>query len=1325
MSSPDGVLVGRKPEVQQFENLIADDSTHWVMAVDGLSGIGKGFLIDWLRGNRCKNIPTAVLRLSSGVMEVDLMRSMVGQIDPEFGRSFDAKLVELSGDESRQPLINYAPSFSMTASLGGRITDASQMTHLAAPLGDLTQLTELTRRSRRLDLVMSELAFLRGRRWVLFIANAEHMDRGHLKQSLLTELLPRLRASFPEMRLYISGQTVPASAFAASERLLTTLGPFTRSETKEFLALSDVDAKEVKTAFKVTQGHPLLLRMFVDGLKSRRGVVSALKRRFTPLPKTEQARVDWIYEGIINGLPTDRLRSVAPDLALFEWFDRGLLRTVFGMELTDEEFFELVRRSFVQELDTNRWTCHDILRSHLAAQRRALDPDRSTSLTSAAFAVYRQRLAQAAEKAGSAEFSGRLDIVTAALHAVSSFSSPEAEAFALSELERMMAVEDEYLYGLAATMEHPDLPLPIRSLGRQVKEVLELLSVGQWTDGANLLMRRVAEHLERHGDHTTAARFLLVAARLSGASGLSTAAVELANRAVEIDDGVEARVTWITSLAQGGRGDDARRELNAARERFGDSGEIRYAEGEIALIEGRIEEAIRCYTETIALYPATAKRARLSLGRLLQVRGDHEAALAHADALLSADPKDEQARLLQTDALAYLGRFDEMIDSLQKMDQSFSVLVNQSEAVTRALASPLERGRLRAAIRLDQSSVPPAVIMALADVLSAEGDVTGVEELAAMIETRCPEARSLVDLMRAAALVNAGRFKEAIAKLSPMVAAGTSLWNAYVLLAAAYLRGAEHERARETLRRLAERWSAMSDVADRLTVISYVAENRLEEALNYAGTVTGDREPGPMTRLEQARLLMRKDRVEEAIEVLDRIVHLDDQSRLPLTSAIDARVLYGLLHVDHDRERAGAIAEQLATRFPGQPTAVMGAATLFGMLGKEDRLESLRRDHERGDVKVRGAILDALTHCIVARKPSEDDLWEALRSQPDRIELVFALFKIITRDQPTRVQELLERARDMAPETMRRWGALSVEALAGTSHIEPAALRAFFRQVSFPPRVQLSVIGLLGGLRKLPVEVASAAMKEITADEPDLADCAAGLESDMLIALKLLDDAEERLKPYLSRENVPEDVVTAIIALYEARGDTDGAITILRRVADTMPRRRRAAQERIVDLLIGSSREKEALDLLDALEQEAPLDFGLLASKAEALGNTQRYTEVLATLDQADTLSHLSVDQRGYIMMRRGVWLRESGRAIESVDVLHKARELLPRSARLRFSLSKSLEALGRTSEAYEALLDAVALDPSELPKSESRLRELKDKMSTSPVVAQVESKTA
>jgi tetratricopeptide (TPR) repeat protein len=1305
-------LVGRDAQVRLFEELLRGDGSRWVMLVDGLSGTGKRELLEWLRRNRDDGMPSARIELSPSVGRGDrLLQQIVAQLDPGLGANFAGELAEQASEERRQPLVNYAPTYhlQMQARWGGTIRESDQSATPALELGpEYLSMIQDERRSRRLDLLESTLAPLADRTWVLFVSEAEHLDNRTVRELLLDDIAPRLRAGFPGFRLYLTGETVPHAAFALHERIDSTLEPLGRDDAVRLLRDAGLTTADAERGYELTLGHRLLLQLYSEGVKARAGA-PAFDDEAAQWPLDESARTQWIYDSVLAAIADDRVRAVAAELALFEWFDAGLLQAVFDVPLADRDFDELVRRSFVRPLPNGRWRCHDVIRKHLRPRLLGRDPARAIALQRAVFQVLSERLVQGAERAGSPAFAARLDLAVAAVHSAAEFSSREAEAFALSELALAFAEFDEdYVYAFARALHRSDAPPVLAALAQQAKEALELINGRKWSDAANDFMDRLAAHALRSGETPVGATLLRFAAIVSGHTGRHEAAVTFARRAAAAADSLDARLLLARSTAGAGRTDEAAGILSEARATFGDSVALRVAEADLAAARGETDEAARRYTDAIAAFPAAATDARLRLANLLVQRREHEAALAQVDALLAGEPAHHEAVSLRLDILANLGRVGELLDSVGQLAGHAHDAFDLLRALNAALADPRSRGRLLAMLQLDWDAVPWPIAFVLCDVLAGEGAVDRVMELTRKIEERHPRARPLCDIKRAAALLAVGRDDEAVALLQPLVSVGVTLPDAYFLLARCHQRKREGESVRAILRQVVTSWPAFRDAVDAQIAGSLAAEERIDDAVAYLAAQDRAAPLGPVSRLAQAQLIAPRD-PDRALTLLEQVIHTYGRDEMVLVMMIATRFLYAMLLAERGRrDEAARVAQSLREQFGNDdPEAVVAAAKIYAKLGDEDSLRRMFAASDGAHPRARSVIVEGMIGLLLAREPSTDNLFRALESEPHRIELLGALLFLLGKTAArSDLQVAMERIERIAPVTLSAYLEMSSAALALASPGDMAPLAQFAATV---PLLRIGVARTLGELGKISVEAARRELRAAVAARADLVDVAASAEAQMLIALERTTEAAAVLAPYLDRDDPPEAVLDAIAALYAARDQNEAATRFFRRVAERFPNQRRSALEALVDLLNTRKRYDEALEMLAAMEREAPLDDGLLLSRADALAGLERYDEALAAVRQAEALPDLPPARGGRIVRRRAILLRESGKLDEAIAAFHEAIGLAPRDGLVRLGLAKALRAAGRWGEAYEAMLDGVALAPSKMKTYEADLRELRE----------------
>ena len=1306
---------GRDAPVRQFDELLHGDGSRWVMLVDGLSGSGKHELLAWLKDNRTGGVPSATIELTPAAARGDrLLQQIVTQLDEQLGAAFARGLAEQAEDERGQPLVHYAPTYNlkMQASWGGRIREADQSAVPTLQLGpEYLSMVAEERRVRRLDLLETTLAPFADRTWIVFISNAERFDDPILRDLLLDDIVRRLRERFRGFRLYVTGETVPRAAFAPHERLDATLDALSRNDAIAWLRDAGLTAADAEQGYELTLGHYLLLRLYAEGVKAR-ARTAAFGDPAAAGPLDEAARTQWIYDAVRAAIKDERMRIVAEELTLVEWFDAGLLRSVFEVSLADRDFDELVRRSFVRALPNGRWQCHDVIRKHLRSRVIGRDPSRAMALQRAMFQVLGERIVQGAERADGPAFPDRLELAVAAVHSAAGFSSREAETFALSELGLAFAeLEDGYVYAFASGLGRSDAPPALAALGREAKETLELVSAHQWSDAGNALIERLAAHALNTGRATIGATLFRVGAILSSHTERHDAAVRFARRHLEASDTLDARLLLARVTSAADRTDEAAGILRDARAAFGDSAALRVSEGNVSLARGDTDEAVRRYTDAIAAFPGAAADARLRLANVLIRQKEFEAALVQVEAILEREPAHEEAIGLRLDLLAHLRRIDDLLDGVGQLAGRAHRAIDLMRSLVVALGDPRSRGRLLTMLQLDWSSVPPVMAFVLCDVLAHEGAVDRVMELARKIEESHPGARQLCDLKRATALAAVGRDEEAIALLQPLVRLGARLPDAYFLLAGCHLRRREGERARELLRSVMTLWPAYRDAVDAQIAGSLAGEDRIDDAVAYLAAEEKAGPLGPFSRVTLAKLIAVRD-PDRALTLLEEVIHTKGRGEMPLVMMIATRLAYATLLAERGRrDDAARVAQSLRERFGGDdPEALIAAARIYFKLGDEESLRRMFAASDGADMRARGAILDRMVGMILGRQPSTDDLFRALESQPHRVELLAALLPLLgaTTHEQTTLAAAVERIQRLAPAALATYLEIASAQLALASPGDVAPLAQF--KGGGAPLMRLGIARQLGALGKITVEAARREFRETADAHPDFADAAASAEAQMLLALGRTDEAAAVLAHYLERDDPPKAVLTGIAALYGARRDDEAATRFFRRVAERFPDERRSALEATADLLNGQDRYDEALDTLAAIERDAPLDDGMLILRANALAGLKHEDEALAAVKQAEALPNLSPARRGAVVRRRAVILRDSGKLDDAIAAFHEAMNLAPRDGLVRLGLARALRAAERWAEAYEAMLDGVALVPSSLKTYEADLRELRER---------------
>ena len=158
------------------------------------------------------------------------------------------------------------------------------------------------------------------------------------------------------------------------------------------------DPGTAKRLFEFTDGHPLLLSMWIEEELDREGPDGNAHLDEPSAQADEAERTRWIYDRIVHRFSDSTARKVAANLSLLEWFDLGLLRSVFDPAFSEEAFEQMVNRSFIKPLGKKRWRCHDMVRKHLPAHRRSVDPEECAEVCRRAAEAFLKRLTQEEER---------------------------------------------------------------------------------------------------------------------------------------------------------------------------------------------------------------------------------------------------------------------------------------------------------------------------------------------------------------------------------------------------------------------------------------------------------------------------------------------------------------------------------------------------------------------------------------------------------------------------------------------------------------------------------------------------------------------------------------------------------------------------------------------------------------------------------------------------------------------------------------------------------------------------------------------------------------
>ena len=900
-------FTGRKEEAERFNELVSGE--RWVMLVDGLSGTGKTLLLDWLRRHRCVGVPNAKLTLSQSSNPSDLLLGIADQLSPVIGKRYREALRQSAEGEQHTPLVNYSPSLSMGSRLGGSISNASQqMGDVVIEAGGYADLLRMEKEARRLDLFVNTMDELATQTWILFIDEAGYLQKPDLKELLLGKLIPRLRSLFIGFRLYMTGQTVPRDQFSNHEQISCSLGSFTLESTSELLAKIGTHEETLSNAvFTVTLGHPLLLGMLAEDILAQGG-------DFDPADLEgnldERARTRWIYQRILSRLNDKTLREVAANLSLFEWFDLSLLRAVFSQSLSEEDFDDLCRRSFIKNLERGKWRCHDIIIKHLRPQRTHLAPDEMRQIHQRIFGALQRRCEAEEAKTGVWNFGDRISLTSATLHSALAVSHSRARDFLISEIAAAFRLMDaEYIYSFIRFLEsRNDLPDDIAEFAGRTRETLGAMNLGNFGQQAVDFIDTLAQHEEKQGEIEIAAELLEAAALMAQLLGATETALGLAQRAQTHAPSPKRYRLTARLLAEGSAAQAAGDLLREAAAEYGDSEILRLGHVDIALAQDDQANALQILADTIATFPK-AFESRLRIAKLLAEDEKYEAAITQVDAILEVDSAHSEALHLRLEFLGCLGRMSEAVSLATSAHLPLARIVDGIQPLFETLDDPIARGRLLRQVLDDSESVPTALALGLALSLAQKGDVNATAQVLAIIRSRWPESNPICDSTLACALVLTGETDAAASLLEPLVARGVGNIDTYLWLSIAYGMQNRFEEQLSTLRALAEHFPSTRDIVDGLIASSYIGREQPREALKYLRRAKRLGALGPYAREALANAYIKNNDLPRALQIFEELTLTVDRGDFPTTKLIETRSKYAMLlvrcdkHAQADRDR--------------------------------------------------------------------------------------------------------------------------------------------------------------------------------------------------------------------------------------------------------------------------------------------------------------------------------------------------------------------------------------------------------------------------------------
>ncbi|MEA2165881.1 MAG: hypothetical protein QOK37_4008 [Thermoanaerobaculia bacterium] len=1285
-------FIKRNEIVAAFGKLISPEAKRLVLMVDGLSGTGKSVLIDWLRKNESKNIRTARILLSPALQERELLRSLVSQLNPAQVENYEKRLDE--SNANRGALVSVTQSAE--GRLGGSVDDATQT--ITLNLQEAGGLMELQRRSERLDALTAAIRMVDVSPWVIFFDESEHLGQPDLNRAILQEFIPALRARFQNVRLYFTGQSVPFDAFERFEYQRLALGVFDRKLTTELLRNANVDERLYERIFELTGGHPLLLGMWLDAEENEAGERD-IEEEFD-----EVATTRWIYDRVVSRFTDPNVRRVAANLSLLEWFDLGLLRSIYDEEISEDAFEQMIRRSFIKSSGKGRWRCHDIVRKRLPAHRWRIDPEGCREVYRRSAEAFQSRLQLEEERAGTSRFSGRLDITLALFNSLHGYSADKAETFITREIARQVAMTDtDYVFALARYLDSIESPR-FGNLAGDVRALLDTWSAQSSDTRLVATMERLGRAAEEGNEPDIAATLYQGAAVQAAMLHRLPDAIVLARRAVELEDTDRTRSLLGRLLIDLGDYAGAEQFLTEweAREK---SAALYMTRAALATEKGDFALAVRELTDVLAAFPDSAIDVYLRLADLAMRQDDTSTAMRQLDAVLEEDPENYTALNSKAEILVAEGKVKQAGELFTRLRSGISRLFLDEAKAAQALAAPGVRERILFEFESDPQSVPLVAVLRVATTLAVEGNLEKVDKLIDRMTATWPEAFDLGTVTRARAHITARQFDKAVELLEPLAARKIANHDLYQLLEISYgALGREDDQMRAN-RVGRESQPALADMFDGRYAGYLIEKGKLDEALEFLER--SDREAGslgPNRAFTRGAIYNLKGNPEQALQTIEEVIYTDDITSVPLPLMITLRLTYALmLRGTGERAKAVEFLDRTVALFPNVASVIVGAAHEYLALGEEARLRALMTPARNAGVYQ--TVLSLSVSAIAARKPTIEQLLAELRRTPDAGEIVCAVDRILTLEgRVSEVAAIVAQMERIAPGLVYQTAVLQRRAIAGGGDVQIAESRD---AVAADPENATLKIGLAEILAaRGSLDEAMSVVDDAAAVQPAIHAFVTGWKAVKLVEAKRIEEAVQLLEPFIQMEGpVPAELMEPIALLLDERNDTDTAIAFYRKMA-LDPVSRESAIHRLALLLIGADKPEEALAEMEAFGDESSIPLGL--SKAKALDELGRSDEASLLLGRLVSRDHLSPLVQAQIHVAQGNIQRKNHAYEEAIQSYEAA--VVDDEAYVEPHLGMSLahEAAGNAEDAYIHLKAAIALDPSIASNVADRLRELR-----------------
>ena len=759
--------------------------------------------------------------------------------------------------------------------------------------------------------------------------------------------------------------------------------------------------------------------------------------------------------------------------------------------------------------------------------------------------------------------------------------------------------------------------------------------------------------------------------------------------------------------------DDATRELQAARALDAASAGAAYGLARVALQRGDVDQAVRELDGALKRQPDFVDAWLLSahLAQQQQRPGDAAAALDQAAKSAPADPRIGIARI---QLLLRSGRVKEAAELAKGVVERApgNVAAAYTEAVALVAAHNYAEADKRLVALEDRLQAVPEAVLLIAMVKSETGQAAQAERnFLKYLEARPADERARRAL--AALHLRAGNAAAAIADLSPrQPAPALQEAESLRLLAGAYLRDGQIDKARATFQRLAAGGPLAGDaramlsgfgsggasspgampvpVRGQLLAADYVFTRQYEEALAEIRKLRAAEPANPAFADLEARVLASAGDADGAIQEFRTTLAL----KADYWPAVD-----GWLKVLASRKDAAGAEALLRARLAEPQPREGDASRLAGLLIAANRsgeaaslLDGLWRTHK--DWRDVGQVLLGLQ--LQAKDPAAADLARALAggAAPEHAQAVVGA--LVAGGQVPLALELVDKALAAQPASLPLQLRKSEALLAAGRG--PDALRTLEDAAQRNPKNN----ALLAALANLQLRQGVAAKAERTLAQLDPADPATPrLKAQFLVKTGRAAEAV----PLLEKLEAAQPSPAGSTLLYEARlaaGRKEAALAGLRAWIAARPGDEQAQ-------LMLAQHELTSGDLANA---EAHFQR-LLASHPEdpALLNNVAWLRHRRGADDALDFARRAHDKAPaspQVLDTLGTILVDAGQSGAGLPHLERAAQLAPADADIQINYARALSGAGRKDAARQILQAKLTAVPgSRRPDLERALADL------------------